>query len=340
MKDSPSVDVIIATFNEEINISNCVKSVLNQTYPEEKIHIFIVDGCSYDNTLAVINKLAYGRKNITIVKNPDRYQAFAWNKAIKLSQSPYISIISAHSVLPLDYLENAINILQTPDIDLTGGHMVAHGIGFVSSAIAKLHHSKFGIGIGKFHDMSFEGFTDTVYTFNLKRQVINEVGLFNTRLIRNQDIELAGRIKNSSSKKNIYLSSKLDAAYVPRNSIVSFVKQYFRNAKFIFETFNYTKGALSIRHLVPLIFILFIPISVYLFFNSQALILLIILSLVWLSYFILDLFYSIKQSDSLLQLLFLIFLHLLLHIVYGIGTLWGGIKMVYKAYIHPKEKIE
>ena len=331
MKQLPSVDVIIATYNEEKNIVDCVNSVLKQTYPNEYIHLYIVDGHSSDNTLSIIKKLAAEHKNIAVLENPERYQAFAWNKAIKFSESPYISIISAHSVLPPDYLENAIKLLQLSDIDLTGGHMVAKGKGYISSAVAALHHSKFGIGVGNFHNMSFEGYTETVYTFNLKRELLERVGAFNTSLVRNQDIELAGRIRKKGGK--IYLSSKLDAIYTPRNSIISFVKQYFNNAAYLFETIKSTSSSLSIRHFVPFFFVLFVLASIYLFLMPELYVLRLLASIVWLLYFLLDLFFSVKLADTIKQFLLLFLLHPLLHVVYGIGTFWGGIMVVYNSII-------
>lgn len=44
------VSVIITTKNEEKNIANCLKSILHQTYPCDKIEIIVVDNNSTDKT--------------------------------------------------------------------------------------------------------------------------------------------------------------------------------------------------------------------------------------------------------------------------------------------------
>lgn len=206
--------------------------------------------------------------------------------------------------------------------------MVAKGEGLVSCVIACLHHSKFGIGVGKFHDLSFEGFTDTVYTHNLKRAIINKVGMFNTNLDRNQDIELTGRIRAAGGL--IFLSSQLDTIYIPRNSVFSFIKQYFRNARFLFETTYITKNALSLRHFIPLFFVVFIILSFYLLFNTHIVVWSLVLISIWLFYFTLDLFFSVKLSKSIKQFILLFVFHPLLHIVYGLGTFWGGLNLLFK----------
>ena len=46
----PLVSVVVITKNEEKNIENCLKSVLNQTYPNDRIEIIVVDNNSTDRT--------------------------------------------------------------------------------------------------------------------------------------------------------------------------------------------------------------------------------------------------------------------------------------------------
>ncbi|MDP2947712.1 MAG: glycosyltransferase [Nanoarchaeota archaeon] len=43
MPKAPLVSVIITTKNEEKNIENCLKSILHQIYPRDKIEIIVVD---------------------------------------------------------------------------------------------------------------------------------------------------------------------------------------------------------------------------------------------------------------------------------------------------------
>ena len=50
------VSVVIAAKNEEKNIENCIKSVLEQTYPRYKIEIIVVDNNSIDKTKEIAKK--------------------------------------------------------------------------------------------------------------------------------------------------------------------------------------------------------------------------------------------------------------------------------------------
>ena len=52
--DSVRVSVIVPLFNEEKFIEKCLESLINQTYPKEKMEWIFVDGASTDKTVEII----------------------------------------------------------------------------------------------------------------------------------------------------------------------------------------------------------------------------------------------------------------------------------------------
>jgi len=52
----PLVSVVVTTRNEEKNIANCLQSIRNQSYHEEKIEIIVVDNYSSDKTIKMAKK--------------------------------------------------------------------------------------------------------------------------------------------------------------------------------------------------------------------------------------------------------------------------------------------
>lgn len=65
----PYVSVIIPVYNEEKRLFDCLKSIVDQNYPKDKIEILIIDDNSTDNTKIIANKfktkiLVNGSKNI------------------------------------------------------------------------------------------------------------------------------------------------------------------------------------------------------------------------------------------------------------------------------------
>ncbi len=55
-KPYPKISVIIPTLNEEKSLPKCLKSVVSQTYPREKIELLIIDDGSTDNTVPLAKK--------------------------------------------------------------------------------------------------------------------------------------------------------------------------------------------------------------------------------------------------------------------------------------------
>lgn len=56
--DLPSVSIIVPARNEEQNIERCLKSLLNQNYPNEKLSIVVVDDQSTDSTVEIVRRVA------------------------------------------------------------------------------------------------------------------------------------------------------------------------------------------------------------------------------------------------------------------------------------------
>ncbi len=66
MKQLPKISIVIASFNSEKVIAKCLKALVKQNYPKEKMEILVYDGGSKDRTISVAE--SYG----AIVKdNPE-----------------------------------------------------------------------------------------------------------------------------------------------------------------------------------------------------------------------------------------------------------------------------
>jgi len=65
----PFISIIIAARNEEKNIGNCIQSIINQTYPQNKFEIIITDDHSTDNTVSIIQ--SFQKENIRVIHLSD-----------------------------------------------------------------------------------------------------------------------------------------------------------------------------------------------------------------------------------------------------------------------------
>lgn len=93
----PSISVIIATFNSEKTISQCLTSVREQNYPQEKIDILLADGGSKDKTMQIIKKF-----NTVVFHVDSKKQNAEYNKgvAVRKATKEFLLMIDHDNVLP------------------------------------------------------------------------------------------------------------------------------------------------------------------------------------------------------------------------------------------------
>ncbi len=98
MNDTPGkkaneilISIIIATYNAEAHLVECLQSIINQT--EKNIEIVIVDGGSIDNTINIIGQ--YNTGNITWISEPDNGIYDAMNKGIKMTQGRWFYFLGS-----------------------------------------------------------------------------------------------------------------------------------------------------------------------------------------------------------------------------------------------------
>src|SRR5690606_2262294 len=104
------VSIITPTYNSERYIQETIKSVQNQTYSNWEM--IIVDDCSTDNTVKIIEKIQKTEPRIILFKLEKNTGAgIARNKAIELAQGRYIAFLDADDLWKPEKLEKQINFL-------------------------------------------------------------------------------------------------------------------------------------------------------------------------------------------------------------------------------------
>ncbi len=122
MSNLPLVSIIIPTYNSERTILRCLKSVLNQTYPN--IEIIVIDDFSNDNTVQIVLEL--NLKNLILIKkNKNIGPSKCRNHGILVSKGEYISILDSDDfIFPLK-TEKQINFLiQNREYSIVGSNVI------------------------------------------------------------------------------------------------------------------------------------------------------------------------------------------------------------------------
>lgn len=322
----PFVTAMIVVRNEEKYIEPALKSFLDQDYPKDRYEIIIIDGMSEDNTVKKVKEVveAYRENGIEVdvryFENPKKLLAAGWNIGIKEAKGKYVVRIDAHSQADKSLISKCVNVLnEKPDVVCVGGRLETEPLTEKGKVIADVLSSPFGVGDSKFRYANKSGYVDTVAYGMYRKEIFERAGYFNEKFTRNQDNDMHGRIKKCGGK--FYLEVSVKNIYHSRETVKGMMKQAFGNGKWIIigAKKSESKQGISLRHLIPLFFvvanIMLIIAGVFLNVARWA------MAAMYVLYIGMAVFFALKKSKNIFNVLKMCVYYWLLHISYGIGSL-------------------
>lgn len=303
--------------------------MLEQDYPKDDLEIILVDGMSTDNTRKIVAGYVKQYPFIRLIDNPYRIAPWAMNIGVKESKGDIIMRLDAHATYEKNYFSSLAYGITKYNADNIGSVCKTDVLNKTAKtlAIREVLSNKFGVGNSTFRT-GIEGAqeVETVPFGCWKRDVFSKYGFYDVRLVRNQDIELNKRIIRGGGK--IIIVPDTFCTYLARETFKALAKNNFGNGKWNILTVYYTKEmrSLSLRHFVPLAFILSVLIPS-------------IVGFIWLPAFgvsllalfmYLTLFGIVSARLALtkgLNFYYLFASFITLHISYGWGSLIGLLKL-------------
>jgi len=313
---TPSVSIIIPCRNEEKFIGKCLEMISEQDYPKEKMEVLVVDGASEDRTKEVIEELKIKnlKLKINVLDNPKKYTPFGLNIGIKNSRGEVIIRMDAHAGYEKDYISKCLKYLEEYNADNVGGiikTLPAENT-LIAKAIAVCLSHPFGAASDFRLKPAGLKLVDTVFGGCYKREVFEKIGLFNENLIRSQDLEFNSRLKKSGGK--ILLVPDIVSYYYPKTNLKDFFWHNFQDGIWAILPLKFVKMPFKLRHYLPLLFVLTLPLSVW-------------------PYILACLFFSLQISlkEKNIRLFFLMPLAFSVrHFGYGLGSIIGLLKLIYQ----------
>ncbi len=320
---SDRVSIVVPCRNEVAYIEKCIHSLLENGYPNDLLEILIVDGMSDDGTRDVVQKIGNSHPQVRLVDNPMVKTPFGLNAGIQASTGEYVMIASAHSSFDKGYIQTLKDILIEKGADGVGGVMETTVVNSNarSEAIVNVLSHPLGVG-GSLFRTGVDELTqvDTVPFGLYKKSTLIEVGAYDERLIRNHDIEMSKRMLAKGAR--IYLTPKTYCTYYARETWWALAKNNFRNGLWNLKTIKITKdyNSLSIRHFVPLIFLLSVLLP---FIGAFFYFPLIFLGFTSLGSYVIVIAKSALEMTKNTSWAHVFYTFLVLHFSYGLGSLVG-----------------
>ncbi len=328
------ISIIIPCRNEKKFIGNCLDSIINNDYSKDSIEVLVVDGMSEDGTRVVLKEFAEKYTFIKLYDNPEKIVPMAMNLGIKNATGEIIIRMDAHNTYEKDYISKCIQNLKDLNADNVGGVWVTvpGNNSKVAQSIALALSQPFGVGNAHFRIGLREArMVDTVPFGCYRREVFDRIGLFNEHLVRNQDIELNLRLKKAGG--TILLVPDIVSYYHARSTLSALAKNNFWTGYWVVYSTRFAKLPFSLRHLIPFAFVLSMlgSFALSVLFNPLIYLFLGIAGSHALANIIFS--YKIARERAFSLFPFLILTFLVLHLSYGLGSMWGIWKVFQAKYV-------
>lgn len=324
------ISVILPCRNEEKYIETCIQSLIYNQSEDFPLEIMVVDGMSTDKTVEIVEKYIRQYPFIQILHNPEKTVPYAMNQGIAQAKGEIIVRVDAHAFYPENYVSTLVTNLIALNADNVGAQWRTEVLtkNKKTLAIKEVLSNRFGVGNALFR-LGIDQVTqvDTVPFGCYRKETFAKYGLYDTRLTRNQDIELNKRIIREGGK--IYLLPNLECVYYARETFSAIAKNNYNNGLWNILTVKYTKrfSSLSLRHFIPLLFLLSLIIPAILSVIYLPFIYLTLVSgVIYFSFFS---FLSLRLClTKQLNWGYLFWTFVVLHFSYGVGSLVGIFKFL------------
>jgi glycosyltransferase involved in cell wall biosynthesis len=312
--------IIIPIFNEEKYIEILLDSLIANDYDKSKLEILIYDGHSTDDTLKILNQYLKKYPFIHLFDNPKRVQVEALNLALERAKGEYIIRCDAHAKYPTNYITDLVKYLKNSKDKI--GNIGFQAVSVASSqsseakAVSLALKSPFGVGISH-RSKSFDKPipVDTLLFGAWKKEIFNDVGVFDTNFIRGQDYEHNKRLLKHGYK--IYLLPGTTFKYYTRPNIVKLSKMVYQYAYAKAQIIKKYKEFPSIRIVIPALFLVGLIMAIFL----------PIIRYLYGFYLFLILYATFREKESLSVSWYLFLSFIVMHLSHGFGFIRGMVDM-------------
>lgn len=230
--DYPKISIIVAAYNNQDTIGECLKALLDQDYPQTHYEVIVMDGVSQDRTVEIAKQ--YPVKVISIRLNCPA----AYNYAQKIAAYPILGFVDSDARVERLWLKKLVPHISEANVAGVSGSIDtwnsdnpwARAIGYE----LKMRYQRIG------------RYTGRIATMNLliKKAVVEEVGGWDEKLPSQYDTDFGFRM-TSKGYRIAYESSALCYHY-NRPTLKAYYRQqrqYGKNTlKLYFKHKHLAKG--------------------------------------------------------------------------------------------------
>lgn len=116
MNNQPLVSIVVPIYKVEQYLSQCIDSILNQTY--QNLEILLVDDGSPDNCGDICDEYAAKDKRVKVIHKQNGGLSDARNAAIDIATGEYITCIDSDDYVAQNHVEHLYKMIQETGADM------------------------------------------------------------------------------------------------------------------------------------------------------------------------------------------------------------------------------
>lgn len=133
----PHVCFIVVTYNAELFVGDCLASLLDQSYPADRIEVMVVDNASTDSTVRIVSERF---PDVELIASPRNLGfARANNLAIRRADAHFIALVNADAVLERTWLERMVDGMSSDPAIAVGGCKIYYPDGLLQHVGGIIH---------------------------------------------------------------------------------------------------------------------------------------------------------------------------------------------------------
>lgn len=188
---SPQVSVIIPIYNGEADLPGLLTCLQQQTYPVRQVEYLLVDNNSTDRTVEILQKLAFESVNFRYLQEAEIQSSYAArNTGIRAATGEILVFTDADCRPQPDWLLQLVRPFADSTVGIVAGEIAALPGDTLLERYAERHAT-----LSQTHTLAHP-FLPYGQTANLaiRRQILEQVGLFRPYLTTGGDADLCWRI--------------------------------------------------------------------------------------------------------------------------------------------------
>jgi cellulose synthase/poly-beta-1,6-N-acetylglucosamine synthase-like glycosyltransferase len=214
---APLVTVMIPTKNNVGTIEECIRSIRNLDYPQNRLEIIVIDAHSTDGTTELL-----GKSGVRLILD-DSNPSTAYNKALPHARGEFIAFVDSDARVQPLWLAKLLREFEDPRVAAAGGNIltwneerilprwIGHELTY--------RYSRMPRNIRRI----------ATTTLLVRRSVLEEIGGFDERLDTGYDAKLGFDIADHGYR--MVFSSDAVVYHYHRPSLSSFFRQQYRYAR-------------------------------------------------------------------------------------------------------------